>query len=243
MLMLASCAPKHYQLVSVERSRIIVDSRYDQQPDPQVAAFFAPYKHVNDSVMAPLMGRVAHNMHAQRPESDLSNLVSDIMIWAAKDYNESPVLGIYNMGGIRADLIKGDVTYEDILSIAPFENKICFLTLTGENLMELFRQIAKRGGEGVSHGVELVITADGNLVSAKLNGQEIDPRAEYRITTIDYLAQGNDGLAVFQKCTKLNAPRESRNNSRFIIMNYFKEQAGKHAPVSARVEGRIKVIK
>ena len=143
MLMLTSCAPKHYQLVSVERSRIIVDSRYDQQPDPQVTAFFAPYKHVNDSVMAPLMGRVAHNMHAQRPESDLSNLVSDIMIWAAKDYNESPVLGIYNMGGIRADLIKGDVTYEDILSIAPFENKICFTTLNGEQLMKLFRQIVR----------------------------------------------------------------------------------------------------
>ena len=246
MLMLASCAPKHYQLVSVERSRIIVDSRYDQQPDSQVAAFFAPYKHVNDSVMAPLMGRVAHNMHAQRPESDLSNLVSDIMIWAAKDYNESPVLGIYNMGGIRADLIKGDVTYEDILSIAPFENKICFTTLNGEQLMKLFRQIAYRGGEGVSKGTELVITSSeggGDLVSARLHGKEIDPAADYRVVTINYLLEGNDGLTALSEGKDVVAPQDASNNSRFLIMNYFRDKQAKGEIVDAQLEGRIKVQK
>lgn len=241
-LMLTACT-SHYQVTNVSRTRILIDNTYDATPDAAAAAFLAPYKQKVDSVMGPVVGIVAHDMAADRPESDLSNLLSDILMWAAKDYNEQPVMGVYNIGGIRSALTRGEVTYGDVLAIAPFENKICFLTLTGENLMELFRQIAKRGGEGLSHGVELVITADGNLVSAKLNGQEIDPRAEYRITTIDYLAQGNDGLVAFQKCTKLNSPRESRNNSRFIIMNYFKEQAGKHAPVSARVEGRIKVIK
>ena len=137
LLLLSSCAPKHYQLTGIERTRIIVDSRYDNQPDQAAADFMAPYKRVNDSIMAPLMGRVAHNMHATRPESDLSNLLSDILIWASKDYNESPVLAVYNMGGIRADLTKGDVTYEDLLSIAPFENKICFVTLSGEQLMQV----------------------------------------------------------------------------------------------------------
>ena len=107
-LLLGSCAPKHYQLVGVERTRIIVDSRYDQNPDEAAAQFIAPYKKVNDSIMAPIMGRVAHNMHPDRPESDLSNLLSDILVWASKDYNEQPVLGIYNMGGIRADLILAD---------------------------------------------------------------------------------------------------------------------------------------
>ena len=126
ILMMFSCAPKHYHVTSVERSRIIIDSRYDQHPDEKATAFMAPYKRVNDSVMAPVVGQVAHNMHATRPESDLSNLVSDILIWASRDYNEQPDLAIYNMGGIRADLTKGDVTYEDVLSVAPFENKISF---------------------------------------------------------------------------------------------------------------------
>jgi 2',3'-cyclic-nucleotide 2'-phosphodiesterase (5'-nucleotidase family) len=239
--MVESCAPKHYQLVGVERSRIIVDSRYDQNPDEAAVAFLAPYKRVNDSIMRPVMGMVARNMHPHRPESELSNLLSDILVWAAKDYNEAPVLGVYNMGGIRADFIKGDVTYEDILSVAPFENKICFVTLTGEQLMMLFRQIAARGGEGVSKGTELVITKTGKLLSARLLGREIDPTASYRVTTINYLLEGNDGMAAFKLGSDKVAPEDASNNSRFLIMNYFRDMQAQGKIVDAQLEGRIVV--
>ena len=238
-LMMVSCAPKHYQLTSVERSRIIIDSRYDQQPDANAAQYLAPFKRVNDSIMGPIMGRVAHNMHPDRPESDLTNLLSDILMWSAKDYNEQPVLAVYNRGGVRADLTKGDVTYGDILDVAPFENKICFVTLTGEQLMKLFSQIAKRGGEGVSKGVELVITKDGQLISARLHGKEIDPKAEYRVTTINYLLEGNDGMPAFAEGTNKVAPTEASNNTRYLIMNYFKDKHSRGEIVDAKVEGRI----
>lgn len=243
MLLLTSCAPKHYQLTSVERTRIIVDSRFDQNPDEAAAQFIAPYKKVNDSIMAPIMGRVAHNMHPERPESDLSNLLSDILVWASKDYNEKPVLGIYNMGGIRADLIKGLVTYEDVLSIAPFENRIAFTTLSGESLLKLFQQIAHRGGEGVSKGTELVITKDGKLVSARLHGQDIDPQGEYRVVTIHYILEGNDGMTAFTEGKDVVKPQDASNNSRFLIMNYFKDKYARGEVVDAQVEGRIKVKK
>lgn len=234
-----SCAPKHYSLTGVERSRIIIDSRYDQNPDEAAANFLAPFKRVNDSIMGPVMGQVAHNMHPDRPESDLTNLLSDILVWAAKDYGEEPVLGVYNRGGVRADLTKGDVTYGDILDVAPFENKICFVTLTGEQLMRLFAQIAKRGGEGVSRGTELVITKDGQLVSARLHGKEIDPVAEYRIATINYLLEGNDGMPVFAEGTNKVAPDEAKNNTRYLIMNYFRDKQSRGEVVDAKVEGRI----
>ena len=240
-LLMVSCAPTHYQLTNVERTRIIVDSRYDQNPDEAAAKFLAPYKRVNDSIMGPIVGQVAHNMHPQRPESDLSNLLADILVWAAKDYNEQPVLGVYNMGGIRADLTKGDVTYGDVLDVAPFENKICFVTLTGEQLMELFAQIAATGGEGVSKGTELVISQDKKLLSAKLHGQEIDPKADYRVTTINYLLEGNDKMTAFRKGTNKVAPEEASNNTRFLIMNYFRDKSAKGEVVDSKVEGRIVV--
>ena len=238
---MVSACRSHYQLSGVERTRIIVDSRYDQQPDEAATKFLEPFKRVNDSIMGPIMGRVAHNMHPDRPESDLTNLLSDILVWAAKDYNEQPVLGVYNKGGVRADLTKGDVTYGDILDVAPFENKISFVTLTGEQLMQLFAQIAKKGGEGVSKGTELVITKDGQLVSARLHGKEIDPQAEYRVTTINYLLEGNDGLTALSTGTNVVAPSAPSNNSRFLIMNYFRDKQSRGEVVDAQVEGRIKV--
>ena len=238
---MTACAPKHYQLTGVERTRIVVDNRYDQNPDEAAAKYIEPFKRVNDSIMGPVMGRVAHNMHVERPESDLSNLLADILIWAAKDYGEQPVFAVYNIGGIRADLTKGNVTYGDVLDIAPFENKICFVTLTGEQLMELFSQIASTGGEGVSRGTQLVITPNGKLVSARLHGEEIDPKREYRVTTINYLLEGNDKMTAFLKGTNKVAPSEANNNTRYLIMNYFKEKQAKGEIVDAKVEGRIKL--
>ena len=238
-LAMISCAPKHYQIASIERTRIIVDSRYDQNPDEAAAKFIEPYKRVNDSVMGPVLGQVAHNMHPERPESDLSNLLADILIWASKDYGEQPVFAVYNMGGIRADLTKGDVTYGDVLDVAPFENKICFTTLSGERLLEVFKQIAYRGGEGVSRGTELVINQNGELASAKLHGQEIDPKGEYRVATLNYLLEGNDGMPSLRKGTNVVSPQDPSNNSRFIIMNYFKDMQAKGIVVDSKVEGRI----
>ncbi|WP_028902161.1 MULTISPECIES: 5'-nucleotidase [unclassified Prevotella] len=240
-LMLFSCAPKNYQLSHIERTRIIVDDRYDQNPDEAAIKFIEPFKRVNDSIMGPVVGMVAHNMHADRPESDLSNLLADILVWAAKDYGEQPVLGIYNMGGIRADLTKGKVTYGDVLDVAPFENKICFITLTGEKMLKLFQQIAKRGGEGVSHGVELVISKDEKLISCRLHGKEIDPKAEYRVATINYLIEGNDGMPALKEGTNIIAPNDKSNNTRFLIMNYFKDHQARGLVVDSNVEGRIKI--
>ena len=236
-----SCSPKHYQLTGVERTRIIIDSRYDAHPDQAAAEFLAPYKRVNDSIMGPVVGRVAHNMHPDRPESDLSNLLADILVWAANDYGEQPVLGVYNMGGIRADLTKGDVTYGDVLDIAPFENKICFVTLTGEQLMELFTQIAATGGEGVSRGTQLVMSRDHQLISARLHGQEIDPKALYRVTTINYLLEGNDKMTAFRKGSNKVSPTDPSNNTRYLIMNYFRDKQARGEIVDSKIEGRITI--
>jgi 2',3'-cyclic-nucleotide 2'-phosphodiesterase (5'-nucleotidase family) len=117
------------------------------------------------------------------------------------------------------------------------------VTLTGDKVLELFHQIAKRGGEGLSHGVELVITKDCKFVSVKINGEEIDPARSYRIATIDYLSQGNDELEAFKASTDINSPKEAKNNTRFIIMDYFREQQAKGLEVDSKLEGRVRIAK
>ena len=240
MLLLTSCK-YHYEVASMQRSRILVDSRYDARPDLKAADFLKPYKHQVDSVMGPMVGQSARYMTAQRPEGTLSNLLADILVWAGKDYGEKPDFGIYNMGGVRADLPKGKVTYGDVLDVAPFENKISFITLKGDVLLELFGQIAKTGGEGMSRAVRLVITKDGQLVSATINGEPIDPQKEYRVTTIDYLLGGTDKMEAFKKGTNINAPKDASNNTRFIIINYFREMQKQGKVVDAEIEGRVVV--
>ena len=241
VLLLGSACQTHYEVASIQRTRILIDGRYDKQPDQKAADFLKPFKQQVDSVMGPVVGRSSHYMTAQRPEGDLSNLLADILVWAAKDYNEKPDFGVYNMGGVRADLPKGDVTYGDVLDIAPFENKIAFGTLSGAEVLELFGQMASVGGEGVSHSVRMVITKDGRLESATINGEPIDPAKDYRLTTIDYLLGGTDKLEALKKCRNVNAPKEASNNSRFVIMNYFRYMQKQGKEVDAKIEGRVVV--
>ncbi|MGI6223938.1 MAG: 5'-nucleotidase C-terminal domain-containing protein [Prevotella sp.] len=242
VLTLSSCHTA-YQVTGVSRVRLLIDSTYDANPDADAAQFMVPYKSKVDSIMSPVVGVAARNLDSYQPESPLSNLLSDIMVWSSSKYNEHPDLGVYNMGGIRASIAKGDITYGDVVDVAPFENKICFLTLNGKQLMQVFREMAADGGQGVSHGVQLVITDKGELVSAKLNGEPIDPNRDYRIATIDYIAQGNDRMPTFKKGRNLVSPQSVENNTRYIIRDYFLSQKQQGKMVDAKIEGRITIQK
>lgn len=228
-------------LLGVTRTRILIDNRYDAQPDAQAAAFLRPYSQKVDSLMSPVVGQTARYMASFRPESPLSNLLADILVWSAGRFGEQPDFAVYNMGGIRAALAKGDVTVGDVLDVAPFENKICFLTLSGDKVQELFGQMARRYGEAVSHSVRLEIGRDSTLLSATVGGQPVDPKRQYRVATLDYLAQGNDQLVAFKAKTQVVQPQGSENNVRNLIMDYFRSAAAKGLTVDCEVEGRIAV--
>lgn len=240
LLATASCS-SHYTMADISRSRVTIDSSYDVHPDAEAAAFIAPYRHKVDSMMMPVVGRVARYMASRRPESELSNLLTDVLLYSGANFNEHPDFAVYNMGGIRAALAKGDVTLGDVLNVAPFENKVCFLTLSGAKVLELFGQIAMRKGEGVSHGVQLEISKEGKLLTARLNGSPIDPAKAYRVATLDYLAQGNDQLEAFKSATDMNAPAGDANNVRNLISDFFRANTAKGIVVDSKIEGRIKI--
>lgn len=239
--MLLSCSSSRNATYSVERTRILIDSSYDASPDRAATAFMAPYKAHVDSLMNPIVGYAASNMSSYQPESPLTNLLSDILVWGGQAFNEHPDFAVYNVGGIRASLSKGAVTIGDVLDMAPFENKICFLTLSGSKVLELFRQITAQGGQGVSHSVRLVMDKHGNLLSATINGEPVDKARDYRIATLDYVAQGNDKMDAFKAKTNVVSPQSEENNIRYIIMNYFRYFMKQGKTVDSKVEGRIKV--
>lgn len=242
LAMLVSACRTHYTMSGISRTRVLVDKRYDAHESQDALDFLQPYRHVVDSMMSPVVGKVARYMAAGKPESELSNLLTDILVWSGNRYGEKPEFGVYNVGGIRAAFAGGDVTLGDILDVAPFENKVCFLTLSGTKTRELFEQIASRGGEGVSHGVQLEITKDGKLLNATVNGKPLDEGRSYRVVTLDYLAQGNDRLTAFKACTDKNSPQGDKDNVRELIKEFFKEKSAENVVVDSKVEGRIKIV-
>lgn len=85
IFMFSSCH-SGYSLASVEGSRIEVTAALDANPDSAAIAVLAPYQKTVDSIMSPVIGQSARFMDRFRPESELSNLVADILRYSASAY-------------------------------------------------------------------------------------------------------------------------------------------------------------
>ena len=91
----------------------------------------------------------------------------------------------------------------------------------------------------MSSSVRLVIDKDRQLKRATIDGKPIDPKAQYRVATNDYVVQGNDGMPAFKEGTQLVTPQTEESNVRYVLMDYFREQMKAGKPVCGKREGRI----
>lgn len=238
LLGLAACRPA-YEVTGVEGVRVAMDSTWDVRPDMEAVALLAPYKRQVDSTMQHVLGTAALSMDAHRPESLLSNLVADVLREAAAEVLGKPAdMGLVNMGGLRSTLTQGNITMENAYEILPFENALCVLTMRGTTLRQLFENIAARRGEGVS-GVCLEISEDGRLLKATVGGKPVEDDKLYTVATLDYLAEGNDGMHALPLAEKRVCPPGLTLRSLFI--SYVERQAKAGKAVTSRVEGRVVV--
>ena len=170
-----------------------VDSRLDSRADTDFAELITPYRHGVDSVRSLKIGESRYTMLRKSPE--LLNFFSDFVKRRAVGYapGKKIDLAIMNKGGLRADLAEGSVTRGSIIDIAPFDNRIVVLEISGKDLLDNFKVMSMQEGQGVSDNVRASYDpATHSLVSVTIDGQPIDPERVYTLATIDYLALGGD---------------------------------------------------
>lgn len=193
---------------------IPVKSHLDSKVDAAFSDMIDTYSATVTEKMSEVIGYCPQNLWKGSPESPLGNLTADGLIWMAREYYDVDAdVSLYNSGGIRSSIYKGDLTLGDVYSVYPFDNVLTILTLKGKDLNSLFDYVASNGGMPVNKGVKLVIS-NGKVKSLTINGQPVDEEQTYTIATIDYLA--NLGRYGLDKAM-------TRNDSPDIIRDYFGE--------------------
>ena len=226
---------QQYKVKSTKWKRIEVTGEWDAMPDSQALAIVAPYKAGVDSIMSPVLGMSRVAMNPNRPESLLSNWAADVMVEGSTATGlPAADMGLVNIGGLRNNMPKGIVRKGDIILISPFENSLVVLEMKGKDLLNLMQNIAAVGGEGVSSSVRLVISKDGKLISATINGEKISHKRTYTVATLDYLAEGNDKMYALKKAKKRH---EIGLKTRDVMI----ESIIKHRIIDAKMEGRITI--
>ena len=145
-------------------------------------------------------------------ESAAANLVADAQFAFSRDpARGGSQFALMNSSGVRTDLVpdaQGNVSYGQIFEMQPFGNGLVVMTLTGAQIRAVLEQQFRDDNYPAGARPELLIPSDGlrfdydlarpkgqRIVRITLQGQPLDPAANYRVTVNNFLASGGDGFS------------------------------------------------
>jgi 5'-nucleotidase len=189
-------------------------------------------------------------------ETPMADVVADAILAGTDGANEGGAqIAFMNVGGVREDLpmapkyseAPGQITYAEAFDIAPFNNLLVSIDLTGDQIRQVLEQqyqpVAARGSRpmlalGVSKGFTYQWDASqpqGSRVvngTMALNGTPLVATQTYRVGTLNFLADGGDLFTAFTQGTnRAGGPEDLAN-----LVAYFEANPGLTAPAS-RVGG------
>jgi 5'-nucleotidase / UDP-sugar diphosphatase len=219
-------------------------------PDPAVAEMLKPYIEKAGASLKEVIGEAAEtfvfgNRLTRYQETAVGNIVTDANAWYFKTISGMDIdFVMHNGGNIRAELPKGPITQERILTILPFENYLYIVSMSGSQIIELFNFIATipQGNGGFpqfSSGVRLTIdktSGSGVVKELTIGGKPVDPNKTYRLCTNDYILGGGDGYEVMKKA---NDPFNTSLLLSYVVTEYIRAQK---SPVKPVTDGRLKII-
>lgn len=199
--------------LNYEYRLIPVNNRFEESEyDSKIQAFLEPYSHVVDSINSVPAGVSLLDMDNDTAHGPFANWVADFasyegqrtldslnIISANLEIPERIDFGLMNVGGIRQKMHKGIVTEGRILSTFPFSNRMVIVKIKGSDLRSVFKEIVKKSGEAISNEVRVLLNEDGSLKNVIISNVPLDDNRYYYISTIDYLAWGNDDLNSLKK--------------------------------------------
>lgn len=208
--------------------------------DSSIVNYYAPYKAKLEAEMNRIVGYADNHVTRNRnaPESLMGNFFADALLWKGKQLDQEVQASFATKDGIRADLNAGNITVGNIFEVMPFENVVSILTLSGRDMLRLADYMVQTGGQPVS-GITLVIE-NGKAKEFLIQGKPINPDAQYKIVTYDYLANGGDYV------TFLDSPNTRKDYNQLLretLMEYVSDLTKQEKHVQAQLDGRVQIIK
>lgn len=177
------------------------------------------HSQVHLTVMDPATGMRA----VRNGETNMGDLTAD-----AYRFVLGADIGFSNGGGIRADIVPGDITYNDTLSVFPFGNMGCVIRATGQQILDALemsvRDYPQESGSfmqvsGLTYTIDASVSSSvetddkGNFlrvsgprrVSEVMVGEApLKPEESYTLASHNYmLKSAGSGMTMFQGCELL----------------------------------------
>ncbi len=149
-------------------------------------------------------------------QQDIGKLVTDSYL----EFTGADI-AFENAGGIRAGLEAGEITYQDVISISPYGNIVITKKLTGKEIIDILnksmaigkacddvytiqKEAVEKGEDPYQYswpensgsylqyyGIEIETNENGQIISAKINGTEVNENQTYTVAMNNYLGESD----------------------------------------------------
>ena len=234
--LLIACKNNSHEVLKINAKQLNISN--DIKQDSSIIQLFTPYKKKMTkeitkslSFSPKILERTDGNL-----QSTLGNLVADLSYEKANELFKNKTgktvdFSMSNYGGIRAAIMKGDVTVSNAFELMPFDNTIVVVELNYDKIKALFNYfVAKKRAHPLSKNIQLTIKNDSYNVL--INGKAIKKDKTYFVATSNYLQKGGDGMIFFSE-------PESLFDSNFLIRDAIVDYFESKDTLSANLDNRV----
>ncbi|MCL6461731.1 MAG: 5'-nucleotidase C-terminal domain-containing protein [Flavobacterium micromati] len=220
-----SCSTRSYDVTKIEGKRIPITEI--QAQIPEIENYIKPYRErINkdlDSVLAYCPETL--DKSSGKWQTTIGNLMADVslkrgnLVFQSREKKNIDIC-LFNSGGIRSILPKGNVTARNAFEIMPFENSMVVIALKGEQIFELVDFFVADKKAHPLAGITFLIDKKNQPKNILVQGKPVEKETIYYVGTNDYLSDGGDNMTFFKKgIQKYDLDYKLRN----ILIDYFKE--------------------
>lgn len=165
--------------------------------------------------------------------TNMADFITDAYMWysendpSSKGFKKADA-AIMNGGSIRADINRGEINYLSVLSVLPWNTKICEIEVTGQTIVDALEMGAKNypnesggflHGSGITYEInasvksnvitdseKLFVKVDGDyykggyrVQNVRIGGKPIDLKKKYNLMITEYYYKDlGDGMTMFK---------------------------------------------
>ncbi|MBA4240410.1 MAG: hypothetical protein C0448_06775 [Sphingobacteriaceae bacterium] len=238
LISLYACSKKT-SVSNISESHIVIN---DNKIDSSIYKAMLPYKKTHDEQMYAVIAKSEDALVKADVESTLGNFFCDAVIYETKkllgkDSNMVDV-AIFNKGGLRNSLPKGNITIGNIFELMPFDNEVVLLKLSGTQFKDMCYKIVEKGGIPIG-GMRLTMKGS-TPTDITINGKAFDETKDYWVVTSDYLANGGDSYSFFKNAKERKIMNVLLRN---VIINYCEDITKLDQTIKPKLDGRIQLSK
>ena len=169
-------------------------------------------------------------------ESALGNLIADAQAW-----KQGTQIAFMNPGGIRKDILAGEVTWGELFDVQPFGNYMVTMDMTGAQIETALEQQWVKPAFLQIHGITYSWSASAPVgdkvdpANVLIDGVPLDLAATYTVAANNFLAEGGDSFTIFRDATN----KVYWGSDLDALVDYIKYLP---QPFNALIEGRVTVL-